>query len=157
MNTYSIAGLALLLVSLSAPAADRVCSTADFQACKTCSQLEAAVDYQNPSAGDYYRGADWNGLYAAYVANCPLIATKLIRAGADPSSGGLMGSMIMSVADKWPHDDVSINETWAALLLLAGASVDAPLDRMDGTTKEVLARESWYVPDYPNLLVLFQK
>ena len=122
-----------------------------------CSELEAAVDYEVPSAGDYYRGADWNGLYASYVANCPLIAAKLIKAGADPSSGGLMGSMIMSVSAKWPHDDESINQTWAALLLAAGASIDIPLNRMDGTTKDLLARESWYEPDYPQFLALFRE
>ncbi len=134
------------------------CSALDFQACKSCGQLEAAVDYKQPSAGDYYRGAEWNGIFAAYVLNCPVIAAKLIKAGANPSSGGSSGSMILTVASKWPHDNKKINEAWAALLFTAGANMGTKLAWRDGrNTKEVLTEESWYKPDYFDLFVLFQK
>src|SRR3982074_428139 len=75
----------------------KFCSSSDFQACKSCKQLEAAVDLKQPNAGDYYSGEEWNGLYAAYFLNCPIIAAKLIKVGANPSSGGDFGSMIMTV------------------------------------------------------------
>lgn len=141
-----------------AHAETRICSTSNFQACKNCGQLEAAVDYRQPSAGDYYRGAEWNGLFAAYVLNCPVIAAKLIKAGANPSSGGSSGSMILTVASKWPHNNKKINDAWAALLYTAGANMNTKLAWRDGkNTKEILSEENWYKPDYFDLFVLFQK
>ncbi len=149
--------LSLLFGVPSAWAQGGSCSTSDFQSCKSCEQLEAAVDLKQPTAGDYYRGAEWNGLFSAYVLNCPIIAARLIRAGANPSSGGSSGSMILTVASKWPHNNKKINDVWAALLLAAGANMDSPLKwRENKSTKDVLAEESWYKPDYFDLFVLFQ-
>ncbi len=134
------------------------CSSSDFQSCKNCVQLESAVDLTQPTTGDYFRGAAWNGLFSAYVLNCPVIAAKLIKAGANPSSGGLSGSMILTVANKWPHENKKINDAWAALLLVAGASTDSRLKWRDNkSTKDILAEESWHKPDYFDLFVLFQK
>lgn len=149
--------IALLLLLVQSAWAQGLCSTSDFQLCKTCAQLEMAVDLKQPTAGDYYRGAEWNGLFAAYHLNCPAIAAKLIKAGANPSSGGTMGSMIVTVANKWPHNNKKINEAWAALLLTAGARMDTPLQWRDGkSTKAVLVEETWYKPDYFDLFILFQ-
>jgi len=158
--------LAVLLVSLlltllssqGAWAQGGSCSTSDFQSCKNCAQLQAAVDLKQPTAGDYFRGAEWNGLFSAYVLNCPVIAAKLLKAGASPSSGGSSGSMILTVASKWPHNNKKINDAWAALLLTAGASIESPLKFREGkSTKAVLAEEPWYKPDYFDLFVLFQQ
>jgi len=136
----------------------RICTSSDFQACKSCAQLEAAVDLKQPNAGDYYRGAEWNGLYTAYVLNCPIIAAKLIKAGANPSSGGLFGSMIMTVADKWPHNNKRVNDAWAALLFVSGVGLNTPLNEGEKkSTKEILVEESSYKPAYPDLLNLFQR
>lgn len=150
--------LLFLVAAQAALAQDRSCSASDFQACKSCAQLEAAIDLKNPTAGDYYRGAEWNGLFSAYVLNCPIVAARLIRAGANPASGGSSGSMILTVASKWPHNDKKINDAWAALLLTAGANMDSPLKgRANQSTKAVLAEETWYKPDYFDLFVLLQK
>ena len=66
--------------------------------------------------------------------------------------------MILTVASKWPHDDKKINDAWAALLLSAGANMNAPLKWREGrSTKEVLAEESWYKPDYFDLYILFDQ
>lgn len=136
----------------------RTCSPIDFQSCKSCDQLASAVSLKEPDSGEYYRGAEWNGLYAAYVLNCPIVAAKLLEAGANPASGGTWGSLIMTVAGKWPHNSKQVNEAWAALLLSAGADMDTSLNWRDHkNTKEVLAEELSYRPDYPDLLVLFQK
>lgn len=150
--------LAILIAPTSASAQSRACSPSDFQSCKSCAQLEAAIDLKNPNAGDYYRGAEWNGLYAAYVLNCQVIAAKLIKVGANPSSGGTSGSMIMTVAGKWPHNNKKINKAWASLLLASGADIDSPLNWRDRkSTREVLAEESWYKPEYNDLFSLFQR
>ena len=157
MRRYGFSITLLLFLAQSA-LSEGSCSISDFQSCKTCAQLEAAVDLKQPTAGDYYRGAEWNGLFSAYRLNCPIIAAKLIKAGASPSSGGSSGSMILTVASKWPHDDKKINDAWAALLLSAGANMNAPLKWREGrSTKEVLAEESWYKPDYFDLYILFDQ
>lgn len=141
----------------SAYAQNRFCSASDFQSCKSCTQLDSAIDLKNPDAGDYYRGAEWNGLYTAYILNCQKVATKLLKAGANPSSGGSSGSMILTVADKWPHKNKKINEAWASLLLASGANVNMPLNWRDGqNTKQLLKEETWYNPSYPDLLSLFE-
>jgi hypothetical protein len=148
----------LICIFVQGAWAKRYCSTSDFQACKSCRELEESVDLKQPSTGDYYRGAEWNGLFSAYVLNCPVIAAKLIRAGASPSSGGSSGSMILTVASKWPHNNKKVNDSWAALLFAAGANMEAPLKWREGrSTKAILAEESWYKPDYFDLFMLFQQ
>ena len=88
-NAFLSTMLLSLLVGIpSAWAQERTCSSSDFQSCKNCAQLGSAVDLKHPTAGDYLRGAEWNGLYSAYVLNCPVIGAKLIKAGANPSAAG---------------------------------------------------------------------
>jgi hypothetical protein len=136
----------------------RQCSVEDFQACRSCPQLEAAIDLTQPSAGDYYRGAHWNGLYAAYVLNCPMIGAKLIHAGADPAIGGTNGSMILTVSSKWPHNSRKINEAWAAMLLASGANMGTALPSQNGqNTSQLLPEATWFKPDYFDLLAAFQR
>lgn len=133
------------------------CSSGDFQKCKTCSQLETAIDWKKPKTGDYYRGVEWNYLFTAYYLNCPVIGAKLIKAGANPSSGGSSGSMIMTVAGKWPHNNKKVNDAWAAILLAGGANMKTRLEFRDGNTRSVLKEDSWYKPDYQDLFALFDK
>lgn len=150
-------GLGSFSAALAEGAARR-CSAEDFQACRSCPQLSAAIDLKSPMVGDYYRGAEWNGLFAAYVLNCPMVGARLIRAGADPAIGGANGSMILTVASKWPHNNRQINEAWAAMLLAAGASMATPLPSQSGkSTSQMLLDEAWAKPDYVDLLTAFQR
>ncbi len=103
-------------------------------------------------------------MYAAFVHNCQALGTKLIHAGADPLNGGSFGSMILTVASKWPHNNKKINEEWAALLFTAGARLTQTLKNdplnYDETpsTATILERESsWYKPDYPQIIELFRQ
>ncbi|QKX18589.1 hypothetical protein [Microbulbifer sp. YPW1] len=156
MKAISKAAL-FLSIAIASPFSAAACSITDVKSCNTCSQLDATIDYENPSAGDYFRGARWNGLYAAYLRNCPLIGAKLIKKGANPVSGGLFGSMIMTVSQKWPHNDKKINEMWASLLLTADATLDKNIkeaDRKD--TKEIVAEVGSFKPDYFDLYILFE-
>ncbi|MGQ8453212.1 hypothetical protein ACUTFJ_26990 [Klebsiella pneumoniae] len=87
-------GLVISMVTVNATAASpSQCNKDNFNACKTCEQLSKAIDLKEPNRGDYYKGALWNGLYASYVINCPVVAEKLLSNGAIPSYGGYMGSM----------------------------------------------------------------
>src|SRR5260221_604652 len=158
-RAYHSALLLTLLFCISiACAQGAYCSKTDFQSCKSCIQLEAAIDLKNPDAGDYFRGAEWNGLFSAYFLNCPIVAAKLISAGANPSSGGSSGSMILTVASKWPHNNKKINAAWAALLLVGGANMNSPLNwQGKQSTKALLAGELSYKRDYFDLFILFQK
>lgn len=157
--------LAVVLFALAAAtssepvrAQTRTCSASDFQSCSSCLQLEPAIDLKQPNAGEYYRGAEWNGLFAAYVLNCPLVAARLLRAGANPSSGGTSGSMIFTVSSKWPHNNKKTNEAWAALLFAAGASINQRLNWREGkSTADLLAIEQSFSPDYFELFALFQR
>ena len=135
----------------------RECSVSDFQSCKSCAALAAAVDYKKPNSGDFYRGAEWNGLFASYVLNCPIVGAKLIRAGANPSLGGQSGSMILSVSSAWPHKDKKANEAWAALIFAAGANLKQPLKYEGRKTSAEIAREQSFKPTYPELFMLFEK
>lgn len=99
------------------------CDKNNFDKCKTCDQLQKAIDIKDPDFGDYYRGALWNGLYAAYVRNCPVVAEKLLSSGATPSLGGYLGSMGGVITQKWPHNDESINLAWADLLIKHGFGI----------------------------------
>lgn len=117
LRNGAIFGLSLLSTISVAKSTEDFCSESDFQACRSCESLEKAVNYSEPSLGDYYKGAEWNGLYSAYVLNCQAIGRKLLEAGASPEIGGSYGSMLYSVSSKWPHNDVRINKAWAKMLL----------------------------------------
>lgn len=159
MSCTPWAAVSILSVILSVQLAGqpRQCSISDFQACKSCLELAAAVDYKRPGAGEYYRGMRWNGLFSAYVLNCPVIAAKLLKAGANPVDGGESGSMILSVVGKWPHDNQQINEHWVALIATAGAKLDdkLPFGNIAPTTRAFMKQQAWYEPGYFQLLMLF--
>ena len=147
----------LISVIVFSPLSNAACSKSDFQSCKTCAQLEAAIDYDNPNAGDYYRGALWNGLYSAYLRNCPIIGAKLIKAGANPASGGSFGSMIVTVSQKWPHDDKKINESWASILLASEATLDTKIREVGRKdTRDIVTEFQVAKPDYFDLYILFE-
>ena len=136
----------------------RQCSTSDFQACRSCDGLSCAIDLEQPNAGDYYRGAYWNGLFKAYVLNCPDIGQILLDHGASPVTGGYNSLLIYNVTDKWPHDDETINSKWVDLLLKNGAAMDTPLEGLEGPLTTTQKLKKIVIPqsvDYPHLLKKF--
>jgi hypothetical protein len=50
-----------------------------LQSCKSCSSLKASISSEGLSDGEYYRGALWNPLYAAFVNNCISIGKQLLE------------------------------------------------------------------------------
>jgi hypothetical protein len=141
------------------------CSITHFQSCSSCDELNEAIDITQPNAGEYYRGAYWNGLFMAYVRDCPNIGQLLLDNGASPVTGGSEGLLIYTVTKKWPHNDEVINSKWVNLLLKNGASMDMPLERSDieydpqrTTTQTLNSRRDEGLPmniDYPHLLKKF--
>lgn len=144
MKKMVVFALACLAVSSRAMA----CSTDDLQSCKTCPEIAAAVQGKDPNAGDYYRGAFWNPLFAAYVHNCQPLARTLLAAGANPSFGGQQSSMALTIANRWPHDNEAVNKQWAAMLAKSGASVDVKLPYTDTTARAIVAGGDASI-DYP--------
>ena len=140
--------------------ASRSCSITDFQSCSSCVELSEAIDITQPNAGEYYRGAYWNGLLMAYVRDCPNIGQLLLDNGASPVTGGNEGLLIYAVTNKWPHDDEVINSKWVNLLLKNGAAMDMPIeyDPQRTTTQTLNSRRNEGLPmniDYPHLLKKF--
>ena len=111
--TLSIA-LGSLLFTTEASA---TCSLGDLQRCTSCKALDKTINLKQPDQGEYYRGAYWNGLYAAYVMNCQSVARKLLDNNANPNLGGSFGSFLATVANNWPHKKETINQQWSKLLL----------------------------------------
>ena len=152
----------ILLFSLMTitTSANARCSITDFQQCLSCDELSEAIDINQPNAGDYYRGAYWNGLYMAYVRNCPNIGQLLLDHGASPVTGGYEGLMILEVSGSWPHNDQAINSKWVDLLLKYGATMNTPTlfgDQLTTTGKmDWLAGEGFPIDiSYPSLLKKF--
>ena len=149
----------LITITTSANAV-RLCSITDFQLCSSCGELSEAIDITQPNAGDTYRGAYWNGLYKAYVLNCPNIGQLLLDNEASPVTGGHEGLLIYAVTNKWPHNDEAINSKWVDLLLRNGAAMDMPIeyDPQRTTTLTLNSRRDKGFSisvDYPHLLKKF--
>ena len=125
--TQIILAFLSIVFTINAHSYSRDCSLNDFQACKSCGDLQRAIDLNRPDFGDFYRGALWNGLFSAYVNNCPKIAEQLIENDASPVSGGSGGSMILTIANKWPHNNIEVNLRWAAMLKKNGVNIYTPL------------------------------
>ncbi|MGE4233499.1 MAG: hypothetical protein AB7F43_09240 [Bacteriovoracia bacterium] len=126
------------------------CSAEYFQGCKSCKQIRQIVEKGAPNDGEYYRGAQWNGLYTAYVHNCLDLAKLILDRGGNPNWGGSQGSMLLSVADRWPHNNVALNKKWADLLIQYGASAKKKIPEMNKTSVQ-LAKDWGFNPDYPEI------
>ena len=131
------------------------CSTDDLQPCKTCAALSKVVAKAEPDNGEYLHGAQWNGLYTAYVHDCYSVAEGLLKRGANPNWGGSLGSMIISVSDKWPHNNKTVNQKWASLLIKYGASARKPVPGEDKPPQAIL-QEFHMTPDYADIWARFQ-
>ena len=150
---WSLVIVAMITIS-NAQANERNCSVTDFQSCKTCDELNDAIDIEQPNYGDYYRGAHWNGLFTAYRHDCRVIGAKLLDYGAFPASGGSGGSMIYTIANKWPHRNIEVNLVWAKMLKqYDAAKSDKLLSQPTKDTFYVL--NEWPPVDYQHILDMF--
>jgi hypothetical protein len=137
-------------------AASRTCTSDDLQPCRTCVQISRVTSHEPPNGGEYLHGAQWNGLYAAYVRNCLKVAEDLLKRGADPNWGGSSGSMVISVSNQWPHNDIRINRKWAELLLKYGATARKIVPDQD-KSPEAMLKTREFEPEYPELFKKFQR
>jgi hypothetical protein len=130
---------------------NRKCDSSDLQRCDSCIALKNTINLEKPDEGEYYRGAYWNGLYAAYKLNCLQVAKDLLDHHANPNLGGSSGSFLASIVSAWPHDDLEINKQWAEML------IDYPIDiywknpYTGQSAKEIISNELITV-DYPEIL-----
>jgi hypothetical protein len=114
---------ALLLSTAAERAYAHPCSLSDLQSCSSCPAVSKVLDLKNPDSGEFYRGAFWNGLFAAYRLNCLELAQDLLKHGANPNLGGVSGSFLATIVQAWPHNSEAINAKWAKLV--CGFRVDA--------------------------------
>lgn len=134
----------------------RSCNVDDLQPSNTCRALAKVVTNAEPDNGEYLHGAQWNELYTAYVHDCYSVAEGLLKRGANPNWGGSLGSMIISVSDKWPHNNKAVNQKWASLLIKYGASARKPVPLEDKPPQAIL-QEFEMKPDYPDIWARFQR
>lgn len=146
----AVTGLATALLmsttSVMAKTPPRQCSGNDWQACRTCPEIEKAIDWTQPDAGDYYRGAYWNALYVSYISNCQATGKKLIAAGANPNLGGSYGSMVITVSIRDSKKKIQTNRQW--IDILKGADVDAKIAHAGGTSAREKYIENIAIADF---------
>jgi len=128
----------------------RKCYAGDLQPCKTCDQIALAMQSQLPDNGEYIHGAQWNGLFAAYFHDCVALGETLLKRGANPNWGGTYGSMVISLSNKWPHRQKSINEKWIQLLKKYNVSSKRKVSLEDKLPADLL-KEYGDEVDYPDL------
>ena len=128
----------------------RTCASSDLQSCTSCPALEKVLDLAKPDAGEYYRGAFWNGLFAAYRLDCAALGQKLLERGANPNLGGASGSFLATLVQAWPHKDEKVNQKWVKLV--CGKSVDSDWKNpwTDESAREIVSNQEVTV-DYPQL------
>ncbi len=132
------------------------CGVAQFQMCFKCSEINSAIVWDHPNYGDFLHGLEWNGLFAAYARNCPTIFEKLLKSGADPNSGGWMGSMVYSLSSKFPHDNEKINHRFAEILVEFGARRSTPTSDTGKSAEDIKADTGGRV-DYPEIWNMFEE
>lgn len=148
---FTITGLVLpftyLFVSANVLAE---CELWDLQRCTSCDELTKTVVLKQPDQGEYYRGAYWNGLYAAYILNCQTVGKKLLDNHANPNLGGSFGSLLVSLANAWPHKNHSINKQWADILIKYSVDVDWK-NPFTGMSARSIVEQEMISVDYPDI------
>jgi ankyrin repeat protein len=129
----------------------RACRMDDLQSCKSCSSLKASISSEGLSDGEYYRGALWNPLYAAFVNNCISIGKQLLDAGVNPNAGGEFGLFLLSLTQAWPHNDKKTNATWRSLVISHGANLDWISPISHKSARQIIA-EKGLLPNYPDFV-----
>lgn len=137
--------------SYCAPGASNECHISYLQGCARCSDLRAAVDLKNPDQGEYYRGACWNGLYAAFRLNCQALGKTLLEHHANPNPGGNDYMFLISLAGAWPHNDSKINLQWLALIKPYGINVNWKPTPSSESAVQIVANTPYPIIDYPDI------
>ncbi|WP_224039749.1 hypothetical protein [Paraburkholderia unamae] len=152
MNRKIRLWIAGLLVACATPgmAFAQICQLGDLQSCRSCRDLESVLDFMHPDRGEYYRGAYWNGLYAAFRLNCQDIGNHLLKVGANPNLGGTSGSFLASVVNAWPHNNGKINKDWVEMI--KNYSIDPNwISPFSGESAAKLISSGEVEIDYPQL------
>lgn len=126
------------------------CHLADLQRCDSCIALKNAINLEKPDDGEYYRGAYWNGLYAAYKLNCPQVAKVLLDHRANPNLGGSSGSFLASLVSAWPHKNAAVNKQWAEMLINYPIDIYWKNPYTDQSAKEII-NNGLIAVDYPEV------
>lgn len=126
------------------------CDLHDLQRCTSCGGLSKTVDLAEPDQGEYYRGAYWNGLYAAFRLNCPAVGKKLLENHANPNLGGVGGSFLASLLSSWPHNNETINKQWVDILRHYPLNVDWKNPYTKQSAREMVANKTISVA-YPEI------
>ena len=143
--------LLLILATLFPPCVrGQVCRLSDLQSCASCPALGKVLNFSKPDAGEYYRGAFWNGLFAAYRLNCLSLGEDLLKHGANPNLGGASGSFLATLVQAWPHHDVKINRKWVDLILKYPVDAKWRNPWTDESAEEIISNQEVAV-DYPDL------
>jgi hypothetical protein len=135
---------------MSLPLHGRTCTSSDLQSCSSCPALAKVLVFTTPDAGEYYRGAFWNGLFAAYRLNCLALGHKLLEHGANPNLGGASGSFLATLVQSWPHKDEKINRKWAELICNKSVEPDWRNPWTGESAREIISNQEVNV-DYPQL------
>ena len=151
LSMWARASAILFLCVFATPVArGQACRSSDLQSCKSCPALEKTLDLSKPDAGEYYRGAFWNGLFAAYRLNCIIVGENLLKRGANPNLGGASGSFLATLVQKWPHNDIKINRKWTDLILKYPIDANWKSPWADESANEIVSNQEVMV-DYPEL------
>jgi hypothetical protein len=127
------------------------CRMDDLQLCRSCSALKMAIASHGLTEGEYYRGALWNPLYAAFVNNCLSLGAEILKLGANPNAGGDYGLFMLSLTQQWPHHNKQINSAWRDLVVAYGATLDWVSPLSNKSARELIADKE-VVPDYPDFV-----
>jgi hypothetical protein len=151
MRSWSFAFVAVIFELARASCGfARPCLLSDLQSCKDCPSVREVLDLQHPDFGEYYRGAYWNGLYAAFRLDCRDVGRELLQHGANPNLGGKFGSFLVTVVGDWPHHNSEVNRAWVDLILHYKVDPDWGVPWADGSARQIVARDQAAVA-YPAL------
>jgi hypothetical protein len=143
--------ISLAVTMLPALIHGQTCILSDLQSCASCPAPAKVLDNSRPDAGEYYRGAYWNGLFAAYRLNCVSLGEELLKHGANPNLGGASGSFPATLVQAWPHHDVGINRKWVDLVLKYRLDMKWRNPWTGRSAAEIIADHEVAI-DYPDLL-----
>lgn len=142
--------LCTFLFFTSGPLYAGTCVLSDLQSCSSCPTLEKVLDLAKPDAGEYYRGAFWNGLFAAYRLDCFALGQKLLEHGANPNLGGASGSFLATLVQAWPHKEEKVNRKWATLVCKKSVDPDWKNPWTNESAREIVSNQEVSV-EYPEL------
>lgn len=126
----------------------------EFARCRSCPELAEKIE-RDGQEGEYRHGVQQNGLYYSFVLNCQELGEKLLQQGINPSRGGVLDSMALTVSLAEPHQQPAINQAWADLLLRYGAT--AHIITATGESAPEAVKHGRLHIDYPEIWQRFLK